>query len=286
MTKSTTPAHPFARRPPPWYRRLMAPFHAPQGGPPVAEVIPHRVDCGSLILSFPEPLSVYGPGSADPDRVGLDDSEFVISELAGTRTGHPAIELAVTTWAYHQPRWLFSRLFPIPHPPYAVITAHWQLERVKHGIQLRPGDSAMLEDYLRHDYIAYLESEGGPNWKVRDDAYKGKTLGGDPWPQYRIDYEIEHGLWSPPVSYELLAGGTLPWLRYLWEPRGGLPDAINYTTTLLPDVLLTACFRVGDTYSEWEHWWSLFTEDCDNLVKAIDCERKVLPSDSAARGGG
>ena len=284
MAKPTTPVHPFARRPAPWYRRLTAPFHAPQGGPPSAEVIPHRVDCGSLILSFPEPLSVYGPGPADPDRVGLDDSEFVISELAGIRTGHPVIELAVTTWAYHQPRWHIDRFIPGPNPPYAVIRAYWQLERVKHGIRLKPGDSVMLEDYLRHDYIAYLESEGGPNWKVRDDAYKGKLLSGAPLPQYRIDELIASRSWSPPASYDPLVCGTLPWLRYLWQP-GARPRAINYTTTLLPDVLLTACFRVRDTYSEWEHWWSLFTEDCENLVKAIVCERKALPGDSAAGGG-
>lgn len=255
MAKHTTPAHPFARRPPSWYRRLTAAFHAPQGGPPVAEVVPHRVDCGALILSFPEPLSIYGPGPADPERVVLDESEFAISELAGIRTYHPVIELALTTWVYHLPRWHYARALPIPLPPYAVITAHWQLERVKHGIRLTPGDNATLEDYLRHDYIAHLESEGGHNWKVCDEAYKGKLLGGDPLPQYRIDELIASRLWSPPASYTPLDCGSLHWLRYFWEPRGR-PYAINYTTTLLPDVLLTACFRVVDTNSEpWEDWW-------------------------------
>jgi hypothetical protein len=276
MAKHTTPAHPFARRPPSWYRRLTAAFHAPQGGPPEAEVIPHRIDCGSLVLRFPEPLSVYGSGPADPDQIDLDDGEFAISELDVDRTCHPTIELAVTAWIYKLPRWHYARALPIPIPPYADITAHWQLERVKHGIRLKPGDSAMLEDYLRHDYIAYLESEGGPNWKVREEAYKGKTLAGDPLPQYRIDYEIEHGVWSPPEDYAPLVCGPLHWLRYFWNPHGR-PRAIHYTTALLPDVLLTACFRIGDTHSEWEAWWNLFQEDCENLVKAIVCERKSLP---------
>jgi hypothetical protein len=218
-----------------------------------------------------------GPGPADPDQVILNDSEFGISRLSEPRTYHPIIKLAVSNWAYQQPRWLFSRLFPFEHPPYAITTAHWQLERVKHGIQLVPGDSVMLEDYLRHDYTAYLESEGGPNWKLREETYNGKTITGDPLPQYQIDDILRCHLQTPPSNYEMLTCNDLRWLRYLWEPRG-LPDTLNYTTTLLPDVLLTASFHVGSMNPEpWENWWGLFLEDCENLVKAIVCERKSLP---------
>lgn len=170
-----------------------------------------------------------------------------------------------------------SRLLPIPHEPYAVITAHWRLELVKHDIQLKLDDMHMLENYLRHDYVSYLESEEGPNWKVREEAYNGTTLSGDPLPQYRIDDILKNRLQNPPSTYEVMTSNGLHWLRYLWEPAG-IRNTLNYTTTLLPDVLLTASFHITHMNSEpGADWWSLFLEDCEILVKTIACKRKALP---------
>ena len=225
-------------------------------------------------------------GTPDPDHVSLDDSAFTETDLNDSRACHKTIRLGLSNWIYHLPRWHSSRVYPVPHPPYAIITAHWQFERVKHGIQLRPDDTSMLESYLRHDYTAYLESEGGPNWKVREKAYKGKTIVGDPLPQYQIDDILECDLWAPPQSYETLTCNNLHWLRYLWDPTQGMPDTLNYTTTLLPDVLLTVDFHIARMNSEpWEDWWDLFQEDCENLVKTITCQRKELPSVDVAGGG-
>ncbi|WP_426690487.1 hypothetical protein [Rhodanobacter ginsengiterrae] len=280
MTKHPVSAAPFKRPPRPWYKRATAAFHAPQGGIPVAGVIPRQVDCGSFILRFLEPSAAFGEGMGTPDsdRVSLDTNAFKESNLSDSRTYHPMIKLGLSNWIYHLPRWHSSRFYPVPHPPYAVITAHWQLERVKHDIQLKPDDTTLLEDYLRHDYTAYLESEGGPNWKVRDEAFNGKTITGDPLPQYQIDHIIENGLLAPPLSYEVLTCNAMHWLRYLWAPRPAMPEALNYTTTLLPDVLLTVDFHIVRMNSEpWEDWWNLFLEDCEILVKSIACQRKALP---------
>lgn len=278
MTKPPTPTAPFARRPHPWYKRATAAFHAPQGGIPVANVISRQVDCESLILSFLEPSSAFGESSPDPEHVGLGDDAFIGTNLSDWRTYHQTVQLGISNWVYQLPRWHSSRIFPVPHPPYAVITAYWQLERVKHGIRLKPNDTSALEEYLQHDYVAYLESEGGPNWKVRDEAYNGKTIAGDPLPQYQIDDIVKCHLRSPPQSYEVLTCNGLHWLRYLWDPMQGMPTTLNYTTTLLPDVLLTVCFYIVRMNSEpWEDWWNLFLEDCEILVKTIACQRKALP---------
>ncbi len=280
MTKPPPPIAPIQRRPQPWYKRVTAAFRAPQGGIPAARVIPRRVDCGPFILSFLEPSADFGEGmgTPDPDNVNLDDGAFTGTNLDDSRAYHQIIKLATSNWIYHLPRWHRSRIYPVPHPPYAVITAHWQLERVKHGIQLKPNEVTLLEDYLRHDYTAYMESEGGPNWQVRDNAYKGNTIGGDPLPQYQIDDIVSNGLLSPPLSYESRTCNGLHWLRYVWAPRPTMPDALNYTTTLLPDVLLTVNFHIVRMNSEpWEDWWELFLEDCEILVKTIACQRQELP---------
>jgi hypothetical protein len=280
MSKSPAPTTPFKRCPQPWYKRVTAAFHAAQGGIPIARVLPRQIDCGQFILGFLEPSAAFGEGmgTPDPDHVNLDAGNFTGTNLSDFRAYHRTINLATSNWIYHMPRWHSSRILPLPNPPYAVITAHWQLERVKHDIQLKPDDMAMLEDYLRHDYVAYLESEGGPNWKLRDETYKGKTISGAPLPQYQIDDILAAGLQSPPSSYEPLTSNGMHWLRYLWDPMQGMPDALVYTTTLLPDVLLTVCFHIARMNSEpWEDWWDLFMEDCEILVKTIACQRKELP---------
>lgn len=285
MNTSPPPSTPFKRRPLPWYKRATAAFNAPRGGVPAAPVVPRRIDCGPFILSFLEPAAAFGEGmgTPDPDQVNLDAGAFTPTEAPNARANHRAIWLGISNWIYHLPRWHSSRIFPVPHPPYAVITAHWQLERVKHDIQLKHDDMAMLEDYLRHDYVAYLESEGGPNWKLRDETYKGKTISGAPLPQYQIDDILAAHLKSPPSSYEPLISNGMHWLRYLWDPMQGMPNTLIYTTTLLPDVLLTVDFHIARMNSEpWEDWWDLFMEDCEILVKTITCQRKELPSAGVA----
>ena len=287
MTKRPAPTAPFQRRTKPWYKRVTAAFHAPQGGIPAARAKPRRVDCGPFTLSFLQPSAAFGEGmgTPDPDNVILDDAAFTGMNISNARAYHRIINLATSNWIYHLPRRHSSRIYPVPHPPYAVITAHWRLERVKHGIQLAPHDLTMLEDYLRHDYTAYMESEGGPNWQVRDKAYKGKTISGDPLPQYRIDEDIAYGLLTPPLSYEPLTCNGMHWLRYLWAPRPAMPDTLNYTTTLLPDLLLTVNFHIARMNSEpWEDWWELFLEDCEILVKTVACQRQELPGADPAGG--
>ncbi len=287
MTQPPLPIAPFQRRPRPWYKRVTAAFRAPQGGIPMTQVKPRRVDCGPFTLSFLQPSAAFGEGmgTPDPDNVNLDNDAFTETNISNSRAYHRIINLATTNWIYHLPRWHGSRIYPVPHPPYAVITAHWQLERVKHGIRLKPDDTTLLENYLRHDYVAYLESEGGPNWKVRDDAYKGKTISGAPLPQYQIDDILESSLRTPPLSYEPLTCNGMHWLRYLWDPMQGMPGALNYTTSLLPDMLLTVNFHIARMNSEpWEDWWELFLEDCEILVKTIACQRQELPGADPAGG--
>ncbi|CAM0997191.1 TIGR04255 family protein [Rhodanobacter sp. Root179] len=282
MSKSSPPTTSFKRRPQPWYKRLTLALSAPQGGIPVARVMPRQTDCGPFVLSFVEPSAAFGESEAGPDSVNLDAMNFIGASLGEWRACHRTIELGISNWIYHLPRLHSSRIYPVPHPPYAIITAYWQLERVKHDIQLQPDDMAMLEDYLRHDYIAFLESEGGPNWKLRDETYKGKTIGGSPLPQYQIDDILAAHLKSPPSSYEPLTSNGMHWLRYLWDPMQGMPNTLNYTTVLLPDVLLTVCFHITRMNSEpWEDWWDLFMEDCEILVKTIACQRKELPGAGA-----
>ena len=202
MAHAEASKNPFARRPRPWYKRATAAFHYPQGGIPQARVKPRQVDCGPLMLSFLEPSAAYGESGDKTvlDRVSLDAGAFTGVNYDDRRAYHKTIELAISNWIYHLPRWRLSRLIPIPglNPPYAVITAYWQLEQVKHGIRLKLDDMAMLEDYLRHDYTAYFESEGGRNWKMREEAYSGKTITGVPRPQYQIDDIIENHTLSPP----------------------------------------------------------------------------------------
>ncbi|WEN14270.1 hypothetical protein PY254_13620 [Rhodanobacter sp. AS-Z3] len=277
MTHFPVPNAPFARKPWPWYKRVTAAFTAPQGGIPTARAIPRQVDCGPFILAFLEPSSAFGETIGAADSVSLGEDAFTGTNLSDWRSYHKTIKLAVSNWVYQLPRWNIARLFPVPHPPYAIITAYWQLERVKHGIQLDPENVAMLEDYLRHDYVSYLDSEGGPNWQLRDQTYRGKTISGDPLPQYQIDNILDNSLQRPPGSYEVVTSNGLRWLRYLWEPAG-MRNTLNYTTILLPDVLLTASFHITHMNSEpGADWWSLFMEDCEILVKTIACQRKALP---------
>lgn len=246
------------------------------------------MDCGPFVLSFLEPAAAFGEGMGkpDPDRVSLEADAFAGTAIDDSRAYHRTIDLASSNWIYHLPRWHTDRFIPGPNPPYAVITACWQLEHVKHGIRLKLDDMVMLEDYLRHDYTAYFESEGGPNWKVRDEAYKGKTISGAPLPQYQIDDIIEYRTLSPPLGYEPQTFNGIHWLRYLWAPRPAIPDTLIYTTTLLPDVLLSATFHVTRMNPlPWEDWWDLFLEDCENLVKTIACRRKELPGAAEAGAG-
>lgn len=120
---------------------------------------------------------------------------------------------------------------------------------------------------------------------MRDDAYKGKKIGGDPLPQYQIDDILAARLKTPPLDYEQLTCNGMHWLRYLWDPMQGMPNTLNYTTTLLPDVLLTVNFHIARMNSEpWEDWWELFLEDCEILVKTIACQRRELPGADPAGG--
>lgn len=281
MTKFTEETAPFRRRPRSWYSRATAAFCQPQGGLPAANAKPQKVDCGPFVLTYLAPSAAFGEGmgvdTPSLRQISLDTAAFRGTNLGSARAEHETIDLGVSNWIYHLPRWHTSRLFPIPHPPYAIITAYWQLERVKHGIQLRLEDMNMLEDYLRHDYISHLESENGPNWRTRKEARGEKTLGGDPLPQYRIDDILRCSLLDPPQNYEVMPSNGLYWLRYLWERRG-VPNTLNFTTIVLPDVLLTASFHITEMNSEpGADWWSLFLEDCDILVRTIACQHKALP---------
>lgn len=279
MTKRATSSSTFARKPRPWYKRATAAFRDPRGGIPVARVIHREVDCGPFIVTFLEPSSAFGDGMGTPDsvQVSLQPDTFTVTNLGTARAGHQAVDLGVSNWIYGLPRWQLSRILPVPHPPYAVITAHWQLERVKHGIQIDRCDLKMLEDYMRHDYTSHLESEGGFNWNMRKEAHSEKTLSGAPLSQSRIDDTLRYSLLNPPVSYEILESNGLHWLRYFWEPRG-VEEMLIYTTIVLPDLLLTVSFHIGRMNSEPKNeWWTLFLEDCDILVKTIVCQQKALP---------
>lgn len=280
MTKSKKAAAPFDNKDRPWYKRATTALLAPQGGIPTAGAIYRRVDCGPFILDFIEPRAAFGEdiGSPDAGQISLNPDAFEVTDLGMARADHPTIELGASNWIYRLPRLHSSRIFPVQHPPYAVITAHWRLERVKHGIKLNLDSMNMLEDYLRHDYISHLESEGGFNWNTRREVCARKTLSGATLSQARIDDMLRYRLLEPPSNYEVMTSNGLYWLRYLWEPRG-VRDTLAYTTTLLPDVLLTASFHIGRMNSEpWEDWWSLFLEDCEILVKTIVCRHKALPN--------
>lgn len=281
MAKSTASDPRFARRARPWHNRVTAFFNAAQGGIPIARALPRRIDCEAFVLTFLKPEAAFGEGlgEGEPARVSLKPEDFKVGELASARAGHPSISLGLSNWIYHLPRWHTSRILPVSHPPYAVVTAEWQLEHVKHDIRLVPGDTHMLEDYLRHDYMSYLESEGGPNWRVREEACKGDTLGGDPLPSYRVDDFLENNLRSPPQDYEAVTSNALHWLRYFWAPRPALQDTLIYTVAVAPDVLLTASFHVTRMNSESDQgWWDLFLEDCETLVRTIACQRRALPN--------
>lgn len=282
MAKSfvTLPPVQSRRTAPSWMDRLARPLTAPfkdvLGGPALEHCAHRHVHCGTVDVEFFLPAPSFGGGTQFPDRVDLSDESRLDASLGDLRTAHRVIELGVSNWKYGRPRLELSRFLPVPQEPYVIVTAFWQLERIKNDIQLEVGNTSLLEQYLRDDYHAYLETEGGMNWKIRTGTqaeFEGRGR-----PQRFIDQDIAVQLLDPPVAYEPLDYNGTTWLRYNWAPRANYPKALNYTCTLTPDYLLTVSLALTQMIpGSLKHWWSPLVEDSEVLMQGTKLHFKELP---------
>jgi hypothetical protein len=271
----------------PLLKRLIHPFKAPftevLGGPNLDNCTHHNVDCGPLDVEFYMPRAAIGGNQAYPREVNVNrESAFVKSGVKQDRTNHYVCELGVSNWAYREPKLSANKLLPIPREPYVIVTAYWQLERVKNGIQLQVANTEMLEQYLRDDYFAHLESEGGHNWKVRKNEYEEMGPQGRNAPQEVIESFIATQSWSPPQAYKLLNFNGHAWLQYNWTPMVIAPQSLLYTCVLTPDTLFTVRFSLVEmTPNSLKHWWSPVVEDTELLMQGVKIHYKELPSGEA-----
>lgn len=260
------------RRKQPLARRLVQPFVAPfrekQGGAALDECEHRQVDCGTCTLEFYLPKPRFGVGPGDPDTVNLDRDESFPESAGEKRTDHAMVCLGASNWNYSRPKFEVTRLLPIPQEPYVTVTAVWQLERVKNGIQLESGNLNQLEQYLRDDYYAFLESEGGDNWEIRKEIQQDLGARGRGWSQEEIDDEIAPQLIAAPASYEVQTFNGTSWLRYCWAPKQQYPRALYYTCLVAPNTLLTVSFNLTEMVgSSLEHWWEPLLADAEALLQ-------------------
>lgn len=246
----------------PLLKRLLNPFKAPftevLGRPNLQDSIHQRVDCGHLEAEFYCPRAAMGHSDDYPEEVDLNNDRLFDRTNIDERTSHKLLKLAGSNWGYAPPRLHLSRFLPVPQEPYIIVTAFWNLERVKNGIQLDVGNMEMLEQYLRDDYYAFLESEGGHNWTVRKNEYEEMGPSGRNAPQEVIDSFIAAQIHTPPRAYETLSYNGQPWLRYRWAPRQNYPDGLIYTTALTPNTLFTVYFSLTEMLGGClKHWWRI-----------------------------
>jgi len=276
---ATLPPVRYRRTPHSFLKRLTHPFIAPfkevLGGPNFEHCDHRRVDCGVVDVEFYLPIASFGSESKFPMSVDLSNNP-TLETAYEYRSEHDILRLGATNWNYGRPRLEPTRFLPIPKDPYVIVTTSWQLERIKNSLRLEVGNTAMLEQYLRDDYYAHLESEGGRNWKIRAETQAELEPRG--WDQESIDEQIAIQLFDPPKSYEPLVFNNASWLRHIWAPRQNYPKALNYTCALTPQFLLTVSFGLTEmTGASLEHWWSPLVEDSEILMQGVKLHYKDLP---------
>ena len=281
MTKLavTIPPVKYRRTSPSLLKRLTRPFTAPfreiLGGPDLNHCAHRKVNCGVVDVEFFLPAASFGGEAEYPANVDLKN--IPAPETAYEyRTEHDILRLGVTNWKYGRPKLEPTRFLPIPQEPYVIVTTSWQLERVKNGLALEVGNTAILEQYLKDDYYAHLESEGGRNWKIRTRTQTELEPRG--WDRESIDEQIAAQLFTPPKNYEPLCFNEVNWLRYIWAPRQNYPKALCYTCALTPSFLLTVSFGLTEmTGASLKHWWSPLVEDSEILVQGVKLHYNRLP---------
>lgn len=276
----TLPPIQYRRTPPSLLDKLLKPIRAPfkeiLGGPALENCVRQFVDCGRVQVEFFLPEASFGSDDGYPDHINLAHDAFNDISRGDKRTQHEIIKLGISNWKYGRPRLQPSRFLPVPQDPYVIVTAYWQLERVKNDIALETGNTEMLEQYLKDDYHAYLESEGGRNWKIRARTQEEMEPRG--WDQESIDEEIAIQLFDSPKQYERMQYNDTTWLRYNWAPRQNYPKALNYTCVLTPSVLLTVSFSLTEmTGASLKHWWSPLVEDSEILMQGVKLHYRDLP---------
>jgi hypothetical protein len=264
-------------------RAMIAPFKPLRGGPLLDDCSHQHVDCGSVDIDFFLPRAYLGT-DAYPSKIDLDDDRFFDDCASDKRTKHIYATIGVSNWSYYSPFWDINRLLPIPQDPYVIITAIWQIERVKRGVMLEVGDVAGLERYLRDDYELFLESEGGRNWELRRDVKEefGTLDHLEPEEaQAFVDSQIKLVLLSAPNTYETLVFNGVPWLRYIWDEQQSLPTAINYSRTLSSRTILTVYFGIshmsGGGGRHYARWREAFLRDSEALMSGLTITPKCLP---------
>lgn len=270
----------YRRTPPSLLDRLVRPLRAPfkeiLGGPALEHCAHRLVDCGTVDVEFFLPAPSFGGGTRFPDKLDLNNPPPMETTIGDPRTGHEVIDMGVSNWKYGRPKLELSRFLPIPQEPYVIVTAFWQLERIKNGIQLEVENTELLEQYLHDDYDAYMENEGGLNWKVRTRTQKEMEPRG--WDQESIDEEIAIQLFDPPKHYEPTVFNGITWLRYNWAPLQNYPKALNYTCVLTPEFLLTFTLTLTQMIpGSLKHWWSPLVEDSEILMQGTKLHFKELP---------
>jgi hypothetical protein len=259
-------------------RPVTAPFTDVLGGPNLNNCTYHHVACGSLDIEFFRPHAAWGARDGYPRHVLLNDDAVFDRDDCDDRTGHHFLKLGGSNWTYREPKLAANKLLPIPREPYVIVTAYWQLERVKNGIQLQVANTEMLEQYLRDDYFAHLESEGGKNWETRKKFHEEYGPNGRNSPQEMIDSFIASWVWKAPATYTVLAFNNQPWLRYNWAPKLIAPASLLYTCILTPTTLFTVRFHLAEmTPNSLKHWWSPVVEDTELLMQGVKVHYKELP---------
>jgi hypothetical protein len=264
-------------------RAMIAPFKPLSGGPLLDDCTHQHVDCGSVDIDFFLPRAYFGTGSR-PSRIDLEDEKSFSGRASKERAEHAYAKIGGSNWSYYSPFWDINRLLPIPQDPYVIITAIWQIERVKRGLTLEVGDMAGLEHYLRQDYDMFVD---GMNLELREinrkDYEKFYSLETEESQDFFENHVIKPQLRSPPEAYETLLFNGVPWLRYAWneQPGRSLPTAFNYSRTLSDRSILTVYFDITYMSSgggkDYARWRKTFLRDSEALMGGLTITPKCLP---------
>lgn len=249
-----------------------------RGGPDFHNSDQHTVDCGSMLIEFYVPanhINVPGPAplhrdidlSAPPEKLCRTEHDY--------RTEHKAVKLKAATWPYWGPWWRCG------NEPYVIVSPNWKIERVKGNISLEPGNLEHLQDYLEEDYLKYFEGEGGPNHRVKREAYDFFSSRPRPIEEYANDIKnrIEARARKLPDDYKLETFGDMKWLSYTWAPNyRWLPDKLFYSCLLDAYHILTVTFHLTEMVAGFrEAWMPRVWEDAEKVMTGTKVHYRELP---------
>ncbi len=249
-----------------------------RGGPDFDDSEKYTIDLGGQSVEFFMPRNHLTLRVSVPLHQELDleaPPESLISTQYDYRTEHRVINLKGATWTYKGPWWRCG------NEPYVIVSTTWRVECVKNDASLVQSDLGQLQDYLEQDYLNYFEGEGGPNHRVRREAYEFFSSRPRPIEEYAEDIKnrIEARARKLPNDYEQATFGEMKWLRFTWAPSyRELPQVLIYCRTLDPHHILTVTFDLTEMVSGYrETWMPKVWEDTEKVMTGTKVHYRELP---------